>query len=85
MLSLNEGAITVQGFNVADPTSWTHSFIASISEYYGFSMDTPWEELSEDAKQLVLFGNDKKIPVDTSNSRYARKKNYKAKKSSSYD
>ncbi len=79
MLSLNEGAITVQGFNIADPTSWTHSFIASLSEYYGFSMDTPWEELSEDAKHLVLFGNDKKIPVDTSNSRYARKKNYKAK------
>ncbi|MGO1541846.1 MAG: excinuclease ABC subunit UvrA [Luteimonas sp.] len=31
--------------------------IASLAKHYGFSVDTPWDELAEDARQAVLFGS----------------------------
>jgi len=31
--------------------------IESLADHYGFSVDTPWTELPEDIRQLVLFGS----------------------------
>ncbi|MDO5733231.1 MAG: excinuclease ABC subunit UvrA [Eubacteriales bacterium] len=76
--SLNEGAIRAPGFNFADQSSWARSFIEAMASHYHFSLDTPYIELGEDIQNMILYGNHERIPVDTSNSRYTRKKNYKA-------
>lgn len=31
--------------------------IASLAKHYGFSVDTPWQELDEDTRQAILFGS----------------------------
>ncbi|NUS37645.1 MAG: excinuclease ABC subunit UvrA [Lysobacter sp.] len=31
--------------------------IASLAKHYGFSVDTPWQELGEDTRQAILFGS----------------------------
>ena len=56
-LSLNEGAISVLGWmNSKDEGSFTHAMLVAMSEKYGFSLDTPFRELSEKAKDLIING-----------------------------
>ena len=56
-LSLNEGAISVLGWmNSKDEGSFTHAMLVAMSEKYGFSLDTPFQELSEKAKDLIING-----------------------------
>lgn len=75
--SLNEGAINGAGWKFAEKSSWARSFIEALSTRYKFSLDTPWFELSEEVQNIILYGNDgEEIKVDTSNSRYARGKDY---------
>jgi excinuclease ABC subunit A len=78
-LSLNQGAIKVGGFNFADVGSWARSFIEAMSSKYHFSLDTPYHELQETVKQMILYGNQGEIlSIDTSNSKYSQGKDYKA-------
>lgn len=56
-LSLNEGAISVLGWmNSKDEGSFTHAMLLAMAEKYGFSLDTPFRELSEKAKDLIING-----------------------------
>ena len=56
-LSLNEGAISVLGWmNSKDEGSFTHAMLVAMSEKYGFSLDTPFQELSEKVKDLIING-----------------------------
>ena len=76
-LSINEGAIRTAGWNFDDKKSWGRGFIVALSEKYGFSLDVPYKKLSKKAKDLILYGNDgEKMKIDTSNSVYARDKEY---------
>ena len=55
--SLNEGAIAVMGWQSSgDKKSYSHSLLEAMSLEYGFSLDTPWRELSDEAKDLILNG-----------------------------
>lgn len=57
--SLNEGAISVMGIVI--PGS---NVFEALSKHYGFSLDTPYEKLSAEAKDVILYGTKgKKIPV----------------------
>ena len=63
-LSLNENAITCSGWQSGKTDSIAYMYFVSLSEQYGFSLDTPWKELSEEAKQVILYGTgDTKLHV----------------------
>ncbi|RMF60415.1 MAG: excinuclease ABC subunit UvrA [Calditrichaeota bacterium] len=52
-LSINEGAIEPVGER---RPSWYFEIIESLSREYGFSLNTPWKDLSDDVKHLILYG-----------------------------
>ncbi len=55
-LSLNQGAIRGNGWNLEDNSSWAHGIMRGIAEAYGFSMDTPWKDLAPEHQNLILYG-----------------------------
>ncbi|SEF78531.1 excinuclease ABC subunit A [Eubacterium ruminantium] len=62
--SLNEGVFAVPGWQSSgDAKSFTHAILLSLAAEYGFSLDTPWCELSEEAKDVILNGIKGKIKV----------------------
>ncbi len=54
--SLNEGAIQANGWSVEDQRGWTYNILRALAEYGQFSLDTPFEELTEEQQQTVLWG-----------------------------
>lgn len=78
-LSINEGAIKVGGFNFSDPDTWARSFVEAMALKYGFSLDTPYKNLPERIKNIILYGNAGEIlSIDTTNSKYSHGKDYKS-------
>lgn len=58
-LSLNQGAISVLGWmNSKDKGSYTHALLESMAKAYGFSLDTPYRELPDKIKSLILYGTE---------------------------
>ena len=56
-LSIHEGAISVLGWmNSKDEGSFTHAMLVALSEKYGFSLDTPFQDLSEKVKDIIING-----------------------------
>ncbi len=56
-LSLREGAIRASGWSYLDGGTIAQMYYEGLAAHYGFSLDTPWKELSEQAKKIVLYGN----------------------------
>ncbi len=54
--SLNEGALTITGWNL-DTGRMASMYFNSLAKYYGFSMDTPIKDLPKDILNLLLYGN----------------------------
>ena len=56
-LSINQGAIQVTGWaSSGQEGSYTHAMLKALADEYGFSLDTPFEELSQRAKDIILKG-----------------------------
>lgn len=55
-LSLLHGAIAVNGFKSLGPESWSGPLVAAVGERHGFTMDTPLEDFSPEAKKTLLYG-----------------------------
>lgn len=55
-LSINEGAIVPWGKMSEKQNSWSMGTITKVAEEYGFSLDTPWNKLSEDVQNVLLYG-----------------------------
>ena len=53
--SIRKGCFLRDAFNYR-PDNHRGYTLYSLSEEYGFSLDTPWRELSEEARQAVLYG-----------------------------
>ena len=78
-LSLNDGAIQAGGWNFSDRTSWARAFAKALSKRYRFSLDTPFKDLPDKIRQIILYGNQgEKLSVDTSNSKYNRGETYRS-------
>jgi excinuclease ABC subunit A len=78
-LSLNGGAIQTGGWNFADRSSWARAFAEALARRYHFSLDTPFQDLPEQIRQIILFGNDGEVlSVDTAKSKYARGSTYRS-------
>lgn len=54
--SLNEGALTVTGWNM-DTGNMSEMYFRALSKRYGFSMDTPYRDLPDNIKHILLYGN----------------------------
>ncbi|MDY5440000.1 MAG: excinuclease ABC subunit UvrA [Eubacteriales bacterium] len=54
--SLNEGALKVSGWNL-DSGKMTQMQFSALSEYYGFSLDTPFKDLDKKIQDILLFGS----------------------------
>jgi excinuclease ABC subunit A len=57
-LSLREGAIKPWANS---SSQYVDQWMIAIGEHFDFSVDTPWEELPEDARNIVLYGSDEKV------------------------
>ncbi len=56
-LSLNGGAVQVMGWQSSkDKGSFSHALLEALAGEYGFSLDTPWRELSPEAKEVLISG-----------------------------
>ncbi|MDR2830642.1 MAG: excinuclease ABC subunit UvrA [Methanobrevibacter sp.] len=59
-LSLNEGAIIPWSRSTGKSNYYT-SMLEAISKHYSFSMDTPFNKLSEENQNKILYGSNDKI------------------------
>ena len=58
-LSLRQGAITAPGWMSSNqPESFTYRILEQLSQKYGFSLDTPFQDLPERARQVLLYGTE---------------------------
>ncbi len=64
-LSIAQGAIAVMGWQSAtDPGSYTNAILRALAKEYKFSLDTPYEELPEDIRNMLIYGtNGKSVKV----------------------
>lgn len=63
-LSLNEGAIKVIGWQSSNKEdSFSHQVLVALAKEFDFSLDTPYEELSEDVRRVLIYGTDISVPV----------------------
>lgn len=63
-LSIADGAIQVMGWqSCTDPSSYTYATLQALSEAYGFDLDTPYEELSQDVRNMLVNGADREVKV----------------------
>ncbi len=54
--SLNNDAIRLLGFNIG-AESWMNSYFQALAKRYGFSCDTPVEQLSKAQYDIIMYGN----------------------------
>lgn len=56
-LSIDEGAITVMGWqSSSNKKSFTRAILDALAEEYGFDLTTPFQDLSEEAQNVILHG-----------------------------
>ncbi len=63
-LSLNDGAIKANGWHSGYGDSISNLYFASLSKKYGFSLNTPYNQLSDEVKDILLYGTgDEEIAI----------------------
>lgn len=61
-LAISEGAIQVIGWqSCTEPSSYTYATLKALSEGYVFSLDTPYKDLPEDIRHMLIHGGDGRI------------------------
>ncbi len=63
-LSLREGAIAANGFKTMTEDSWTGPLVAAVGKDYGFTLDTPICDFSEEAMNVLMHGAPKDRKYD---------------------
>src|SRR5262245_37251107 len=58
--SIRGGCFVKEAFRY-NPDTWDGRMMYSVSRALGFSLDTPWEELPEVARNAILYGIEKKV------------------------
>lgn len=77
-LSLNEGAIAVVGWQSSSKKgSYTHAMLEALSREYGVPLDTPFKDLSDKHRDIILYGiNGEKMMVYYESSKYGSSEYY---------
>ena len=60
-LTLNEGAVT-PWVKSNKKENYYHQMLEAVSKHFNFSMDTPFNELTNEQQDIILYGCDDKIP-----------------------
>ena len=69
-LSLNEGCIVVMGWQSSNKEgSFSNAVLQALAKAYKFSLDTPYEELPENVRNMLIHGADKTVNVHYVGSR----------------
>lgn len=56
-LSIDEGAIVVTGWqSCTNPKSFSRAILNALSDFYGFSLDTPFQDYPEQIRNILLYG-----------------------------
>ncbi|MBR1865560.1 MAG: excinuclease ABC subunit UvrA [Lachnospiraceae bacterium] len=56
-VSIADGAIVVLGWqSCTDPKSYTRAILNALAEEYGFDLNTPFNQMSEEARNIILYG-----------------------------
>ena len=62
--SINDGAIAVLGWqSCMKDGSWTNATLVGLARKFGFSLDTPWKDLPEKAKDILLNGSPEEFEI----------------------
>ena len=62
--SIREGAIAVTGWqSCMKEGSWTNATLVGLADKFGFSLDTPWQELSPSARDVLLNGSPEEFEI----------------------
>lgn len=64
-LSIHEGAISCMGWQSSNSEgSFSYAILKAMADAYGFSLDTPFEQLSRDIQDLIIYGKGaREVPV----------------------
>ena len=63
-LAISEGAIQVMGWqSCTDPKSYSYAILKALSEEFDFSLDTPYRELPEEIRHMLIYGTDRTVSV----------------------
>ncbi len=63
-LSIHQGAIQAMGWqSSSQPGSFTYATLTALADSFHFSLDTPFEELSEEVQNVLIHGTDRKVDV----------------------
>lgn len=57
--SINDGGVLPWGELAKKQKSWTYRIAQQIAERYQISLDTPWQNLPQHVRDLILFGDPK--------------------------
>lgn len=58
-LSIADGAITVLGWqSCTDKKSYTRAILDALAEEYNFDLNTPFNQMTEEARNIILHGTD---------------------------
>lgn len=60
-LTLNEGAVTPWAKS-NKKENYYHQMLEAVSKHFNFSMDTPFNELTNEQQDIILYGCDDRIP-----------------------
>ncbi len=61
-LSLGEGALAVMGWQAAkDTSSYCRCILDALAHSYGFDINTPYQELPEDIRHMIMYGTDGRV------------------------
>lgn len=56
-VSIADGAITVPGWqSCTDTSSYTYAILNALAKRYGFKLDTPYEKLSDEVRNMLIHG-----------------------------
>ena len=75
-LSLAQGAIVSPGWNaIKDENSGSRGIMRALSEACGFDLNTPFQDLPDSIKDVILYGTSKKLQI-TYNGQDGQKRSY---------
>jgi excinuclease ABC subunit A len=62
--SIEGGCFVREAFKY-NPDTWDGRIMYSLSQALGFSLESPWEKMSERMRQAILYGIEKKVSIAT--------------------
>ena len=63
-LSINDGAIKVMGWQSANSEgSFTNAILQALSKRFKFSLETPWEQLPDKIRTMLVYGTTVEVDV----------------------